>query len=379
MDNQATFLPAKKLQQLAKTVGEPFFVYDEAGILTAHEQVQAAFSFASGFRQYFPLCRTTPPQLLTLLHTAGSGVCCFDAEQLHLCAKIGFSGEEVLFAPTLADAEADALASELGCIRVIGARQTIPASPPKHAMLVYNPGGKLVRNSTIYTSFSRMKWGMGREELCGLAEHLCYYGTQSVSIMLPACSNELRPGYFPAVAETLFALAAQMRDKGICVHACNLAGGLGAASKSEFDLNAEAECIRLSAEAFGVSDVPLQTVLGRYILAPNALFLTPVAAVLPKEKPLIITKASADMLPDATPLGTYHHICVLGKATRADSVVCDVAGSQSDLRLLFGENRILPQVDEGDWLIFHTAGLTTPSVLPCPQFLYGKDGSITAW
>lgn len=382
MDNQATFLPAKKLKELAESISEPFFVYDERGIRKSHACVTSAFSFSGGFRQYFPICRTTPPQLLKLLHDLGSGVCCFDLAQLRLCVQVGFTGDEILFAPTLADAQADELAAELGCVRVICARQTIPDHPPKHAMLVYNPGGKLERGGVIYTSFSRMKWGMEREELTALAEHLLSFGTQSVGIMMPACTNELRSGYFAAVAEALFSLAAHLREKGISLRSCNLAGGIGIASKPNapsVDLAADAEQVRLLCETFGLTDIPLQTVLGRYILAPNALFLTPVAAVLPHERPLIITQASCECLPEAAPLGTYHHIWVLGNTTRAKLIVADIAGSQSDLRRLFAEKRILPQADPGDWLVFHTAGLTSPSICVCQKVLYGTDGSITAW
>ena len=377
-----TFLSTQKLKEIAKTFTEPFFIYDEAGIREAHERVTSAFSFSCGFRQYFPICRTTPPQFLNLLHEMGSGVCCFDEAQLRLCVQCGFTGEELMFAPTLANAAADKLAADIGCIRVISTKQIIPECPPKHAMLVYNPGGKLVRNNTVFTTFSRMKWGMEREELAQFAEHLLRYGTQSVGIMLPACTNELRSGYFPAVAQELFSLAVYLREKDIHVCSCNLAGGLGINGKHKtqsIDLETEAQSIRLLAESFGLSDLVLQTVLGKYILAPNALFLTQVAAVLPHERPLIITRASADCLPEASPLGTYHHISALTKSARTELVVADVAGSQNDLRRLFAEKRVLPQVKEDDWLVFHSAGLTSPPLHACPQVLYRTDGSITAW
>ncbi len=383
-----TFIPEKALKQITATADKPFVIYDERGIREKMQTLRKAFGFAKQYRQFFPMRAYVPAQLLLLLKELGCGVCCYSGKQLALCAKLGFDGAQILYAPATTDPDAEALAHRLGCTFVICAKHVLPQMPPKHAILVCNPKGKFAENGIVYTSFDRVKWGLDEHEIAAMAENLLRYGTESVGLMLPACTFEIRQGYFPAVTRRLFSLAATLHDKGIKVSVCSLAGGFAHNPKPEGaspDILQCGEEIRaLAGELLpnGADDLCVDTLLGQYLLAPHAIFLAPVRAVVKRERPLLLVDIPNGVLTDCQPLGTYYHISALGKTSRASRVVTDVSDCDCELRRLLADGRILPAIKEGDWLVFHTAGLAAASLCDTEAsdtLLYGMDSSITAW
>lgn len=285
----ALFLPAKKLSAFAKQQPTPFYLYDETGIRQTAAALHGAFGALADFRQYFPIAMNPHPALLRLLHEAGYGVLCENEAQLRLAASCGFTGEEILFTPMAMLPPAETLARELDCTFVLDGPHALPRRAPRRALLSLRPTQKLRLDDGSTVSFENLKTGMPEDALLHLAERLVRGGSESVGLILHACRNDLREGYYPAIAQALFTCAVHLREQtGLTPDCCNLSDGLGVAyhrSDREPELSAVAERIAaLRADILlpaGLADLRLETALGRYALAKHAIFVARVAAVKP--------------------------------------------------------------------------------------------------
>lgn len=387
----ALFLPAKKLSAFAKQQPTPFYLYDETGIRQTAAALHGAFGALADFRQYFPIAMNPHPALLRLLHAAGCGVLCENEAQLRLASLCGFAGEEILFTPMAMLPPAETLARELDCTFVLDGPHSLPRRAPRRALLSLRPTQKLRLDDGSTVSFENLKTGMPEDALLHLAERLVRGGSESVGLILHACRNDLREGYYPAIAQALFTCAVHLKEQtGLTPDCCNLSDGLGVAyhrSDREPELSAVAERIAALRDDIllpaGLADMRLETALGRYTLAKHAIFVARVAAVKPMKSTLLIVDAAQQQFPDAGSLATYHHVSICGKDDLRGRILCDVAGCQMDLRSLFAARRPLPPAGPGDLVVFHDAGaaghvLSAPGTgfAPCPEFLLTANGDI---
>ncbi len=385
----ALFVSARKLKLFAQQHSAPFYLYDEAGIRRTATQLQGAFGRFAGFRQYFPVALNPNPALLQLLCQLGYGAVCENAAQLQLAEHAGFSGTALLYAPLLIMPDAEALAHQLDCTFVLDGPHCLPQRAPKRVLLTLRPEGRLRLADGSSIQFDTLKTGMPEAELFHLAQRLHLAGTQSFGLILPACHNDLRPGYYPAIAQTLCTAAVRLKAQtGITAECCNLADGFGISyrhGEPEPELpaccDAIAQIVQETLIPAGLTATRLETTLGRFVLAKHAIFVARVAAVKTRKTPLLILEAAAQQFPDASPLATYHHVSILGSSEPQRWLLYDISGCQFDLRRLMAARRLLPPAQPGDWLVFHDAGvngsaLAAPAVgyPPCAEFLFTQSG-----
>ena len=106
----------------------------------------------------------------------------------------------------------------------------------------------------------------------------------------------------------------------------------------------------------GLSDVALYTELGRYMLAPYGHLVTQVIHQKHIHKEYLGCDACAVNLMRPAMYGAYHHITVLGKENKPCDHKYDVTGSLCENNDKFAIDRLLPQVDVGDYLVLHDTG-----------------------
>lgn len=383
-----TFLSGRKLKALAADLPTPFFLYHAEGIRARAARLVNAFSFAPAFRQYFPVHLCPCAALLTLLRKSGCGAACRTRGELALAAQAGFTGREILYSGLDAP--------DCDCIRIIDDFSLLTEAPPKWALLRYNPGGKLTRDGRVLCALDRQRTGMGKDALLKTAALLKSYGVQSIGLCFSGAVNELSPAYLPAVAELLFTLALELHTQhGITPDCCCLGDGLAvslrpqAASPQVEEAAQQIEALsRQLLHPAGLGEMPLYTALGRWLLAPEAIFLTRVRAVKPRTPPLLITDAAMSQFPESVRTANAHHISICGKTAIDGRAVCDVA-SLPELQP-FAARCVLPPAKAGDLLVFHTAGCVASSYTPvggfppAAQYLLLPDGSLqpltpTAW
>ena len=92
-----TFCSAALLRALAEEYGTPLLVYDRETWLGRVKLLKEAFSWAPGFRQFFPVKTAANPALWQLALQAGCGLLCSSEVELSLAAQAGGTGQSLLF------------------------------------------------------------------------------------------------------------------------------------------------------------------------------------------------------------------------------------------------------------------------------------------
>ena len=70
------FVTKEQLQAIVEEYPTPFHLYDEKGIRTRARNLQKAFAWNKGFKEYFAVKATPNPFILKILQEEGCGVDC---------------------------------------------------------------------------------------------------------------------------------------------------------------------------------------------------------------------------------------------------------------------------------------------------------------
>lgn len=360
---ERTFLAARSLKKLIGDLPTPFYLYDEKGIRAGVRTLFEAFEGETGLTVRYPMRLNPNPSILRLLKECGCGVFCRTTGELMLAKRIGFSGDEVVYAPFCRDAEGEQLSDEMGAIRLVGGNHVLPDFPPRRVMLCYNPTEGLMFDK-IPVSVNREVIGLSEEEILDMADRFHTFGTESISLCMLARPLDEEPNFYPAVADRLFRLAVQLRERlGITVDCCDLGEGLGWFEEQAPDdkaLRVRADTIRALREQIlvpaGLGEMRLSMMPGRYLTGRHGLFVMRVMAV----KEGIINRAVVD-----ASFSSYlrpalfvarHTIQALGKGNERVRIPYEVLGYTGDRRDRFVREQPLPELKEGDLLLVCDAG-----------------------
>ena len=91
------FVSESKLREIEKHFPTPFYLYDEAGIANTARDMNRAFSWNNGFREYYAVKACPNPFILKILKDEGCGADCSSFTELMLAEAVGFSGDEIMF------------------------------------------------------------------------------------------------------------------------------------------------------------------------------------------------------------------------------------------------------------------------------------------
>ncbi len=132
-----------------------------------------------------------------------------------------------------------------------------------------------------------------------------------------------------------------------------------------------------------MDDVAIYAEMGRFMLGPYGALITKAVHEKHIYKEYIGVDACAANLMRPAIYGAYHHITVLGKENALCDHMYDVAGSLCENNDKFAVDRMLPQIDKGDYLFIHDAGAHGFSMgynyngrLRSAELLLQEDGSV---
>jgi hypothetical protein len=106
----------------------------------------------------------------------------------------------------------------------------------------------------------------------------------------------------------------------------------------------------------GMGDVAIYTELGRFMMGPYGHLVTKVIHEKHTHKEYLGCDACAVNLMRPAMYGAYHHITVLGKENEPCDHKYDVTGSLCENNDKFAIDRMLPEVEVGDYLAIHDTG-----------------------
>lgn len=363
------FVTLEKAREIAASIPTPFHLYDEAGIRQRARDVNAAFAWNPGFREYFAVKATPNPYLLKILQEEGCGVDCSSYTELALSKACGFTGHDIMFSSNETPALDMYEAHRLGAIINLDDPTMVDfleqvADVPETIFCRYNPGGVFELGNGIMDNPGQSKYGMGEADMVATFKRLKAAGAKTFGIHAFLASNTVTNEYYPQLATQLFELAVRVSEAaGVHIGYINLSGGVGVDYRPDQPANDIAvigEGVRQAYERIlvpaGMGDVAILTELGRFMLAPFGALVTQAIHEKHIYKEYIGCDACAANLMRPAIYGAYHHITVLGKEDAPCDHTYDVVGGLCENSDKFAIDRQLPKIDMGDLLFIHDAG-----------------------
>ncbi len=393
------FVTLEKAREIAELIPTPFHLYDEAGIRQRARELNAAFAWNPGFKEYFAVKATPNPYILKVLSEEGCGCDCASYAELLLAEAAGCTGKDVMFSSNVTPELDMQKAYDMGvyinlddATHVELLEKVAGDQMPETVCCRYNPGGSFSLGNTIMDMPRDAKYGMTEDQMAGAFLRLSKLGVKHFGIHAFLASNTVSNEYYPELAGQLFRLAVRLRNAtGVHISFINLSGGVGVDYRPEQPSNNIAmigDGVRRQFENIlvpqGMGDIAIFTELGRFMLAP---FGHLIATVLHKKhiyKEYVGLDACAANLMRPAMYGSYHHITVLGKEDALLDHVYDVTGGLCENNDKFAIDRSLPAIKIGDIVCIHDTGAHGFSMgynyngkLRSAEVLLHPDGSFT--
>ena len=385
----------EQLEAITSVHPTPFHIYDQAGISRTVRDLQAAFAWNEGFKEYFAVKALPNLAIVQLLRSLGCGADCASSPELMLSEAAGMFGSDIMFSsndtPLCEFAHATSLDAiiNLDDIRHIELLDQLPGFP-KTVCCRYNPGGDFSMTNNIMGHLYDTKFGMTRAQILDAMTVLKSKGVERFGIHAMVASATLDGTYYPQLAENMFTLALEIREKtGVEISFLNLSGGIGIPYRPEeqaIDIHAVGAAVREVYERMispsGLS-ISIFTELGRYITGPHGYLVSRVQHIKETYKTYVGLDACAANLMRPAMYGSYHHITIPGKENIEATMLCDVTGSLCENNDKFAVDRKLPPVAEGDLIIIHDTGAHGHSMgynyngkLRSAELMLMEDGSV---
>ncbi|MBR4208655.1 MAG: diaminopimelate decarboxylase [Lachnospiraceae bacterium] len=390
------FVNLEQIKEITKTYPTPFHLYDEKGIRENAARLYDAFSWNKGFKEYFAVKATPNPFILQILQEYGCGCDCSSLTELMMADACGFSGRDIMFSSNDTPAEEFAFARKIGAtinlddITHIDFLEQI-CGIPEVISCRYNPGGIFKISNDIMDNPGEAKYGFTTEQLFEGMRILRDKGVKEFGLHAFLASNTVTNEYYPLLAKVLFETAVRLHEElGIHIGFINLSGGIGIPYRPDQEPNDIYEISRGVKKVYdeilvpaGMGDVSLCTELGRYMLAPYGCLVTKAIHEKHTHKEYIGVDACAANLMRPAMYGAYHHITVLGKEDAPCDHKYDVTGSLCENNDKFAVDRMLPEIEIGDYLVIHDTGAHGYSMgynyngrLRSAELLLKEDGSV---
>lgn len=365
------FINLTKIEEIIKTYPTPFHIYNEEGIRRTARNLNKAFEWNKGFKEYFAVKATPNPEIIKILKEEGCGVDCATLTELKLVNEFcDISGEDIMFSSNVTPKEDFELACKLNSIinfddiTYIDFYKSLGLPFLNKMCCRYNPGGEFRIAGSIMGEPKESKYGMTKKQIKEAYKKLKDEGVKELGLHAFLASAQNNNQYYPILAKELFELIVEIKNElGIKISFVDLSGGIGIPYKpteNEVDIMKIGQEVKKNYEEIlvknGIDDVKIYTELGRYMLAPNGGIVTQVLHEKNTYKNYIGVDACATNLMRPAIYGAYHHITVLGKENLENNNVYDIVGGLCENTDKFAIDRELPKIDIGDYIFIHDTG-----------------------
>lgn len=364
------FISKTQIEDIVKTYPTPFHIYDEKGIRENVKALQEAFSWNQGYREYFAVKATPNPFLIKILNEYGCGCDCSSYTELMLSEAMGIVGDNIMFSSNDTPREDFEMAARLGAtinlddFTHIAYLEDILGALPKKLSLRYNPGGIFKISTSIMDNPGDAKYGLTTEQLIEGYRVLKERGVENFGMHAFLASNTVTNDYYPTLAKQLFETAVRVKEEtGVKIDFINLSGGIGIPYRPEQEPNDIRVIGARVKEVYdevlvpaGMGDVAIFTELGRFMMGPYGMLVTKAIHEKHTHKEYIGCDACAVNLMRPAMYGAYHHITVLGKEDAPCDHKYDITGSLCENNDKFAIDRMLPEIEIGDYLAIHDTG-----------------------
>lgn len=350
----------KHLLDLSQKYGTPLYVYDASVIETNYNRFASAFKVPKLKVHY--ACKALPNMaVLKFLHSLGSGLDCVSIGEVKTGLKVGFSGEDIIFTPNGVAYEEFQEAIERGCkitVDNIPMLERIGTRHPNVPLFIrLNPHLMAGGHRNISVGHIDSKFGISIHQLPMVLRLVKKLNIQVEGIHVHTGSDIIDPDVFLRVADLIFSIAEQFET----LQSINFGSGFKV-QYSPKDLFTNVEAIgKAFTEAFMEfcdrigKEIVLRFEPGKYLVSNSGFFLTKVTT-LKQTTACSFVGIDSGFNHFLRPMfyQAYHTISNLSNPD-GESKLYSVVGNICETDT-FAEDRQIPEVREGDIILFENAG-----------------------
>ena len=353
------------ISKIAAEVGTPFYLYSEQRLRQNFQAFADAVKTLKKATVCFAVKSNFNPTILKILAGMGAGADIVSGAELELALQAGVSANKIVFSGVgktrteltaaiqagikqiNAESESEIrlindIALELGKTAAVGIR--------------VNPDVDARTHEKITTGKKENKFGIDWNDAYRLflsAEQFKGVSLHGIEVHVGSQILDLEP-FREAFVKTKKMLTA-LKDKGVLLQTVDVGGGLGVAYKADESAPSPADYIAVLQDVLGDFDGEFVFEPGRCLSGDaGALIASVVRVKQTGEKSFAVLDAGMNDLVRPAMYDAYHTISALkdGKASRTYDVVGPICESAD----IFGKDRVLPELDEGDLVAIETAG-----------------------
>ena len=353
------------LEDLARAVGTPAYVYSASHIREQYRRLSSALSGAR-HRIHYSVKANSSLAVLTLLRELGAGVDIVSGGELERALRAGYSGSDVVFSGVgktereLREAlAADVLLFNVESEAELRQLDRIAQSMGRTAPVALRVNPEVtVETPHPYTRTGErgMKFGIPYDEALDVARRALRMSgitLRGVDMHIGSQVTVLDP--YEEGIQRLLELVDALRGIG-CPHLdfLDVGGGLAVTYDDELPTKPEAFAAAIVPRATA-SGLALIVEPGRYLVGNAGILIT---RVLYRKRSggreYVITDAGMNDLLRPSHYQAYHHISAVQPSGASDTY--DVVGPVCESGDFFALNRTMDAVNEGDLLVVHSAG-----------------------
>jgi len=358
-----------EVRHLANCYQTPLYVYDFNRIMTNVNRLQTAFSTDDvPVKIYYAMKANSHPAIVNLINSMGIGVDCVSPGEMEIALRMGVPPKDVLFTGNYESSEDLKVALDAGVLinldDISSLDRMLRIGKPDMVSFRINPGKGRGRFEQITTAGEKAKFGIPFEKATLAYKRALEAGIKRFGAHIMTGSGILDANHFLTILNRLLdILEAIAVELGIQFEFIDMGGGFGIPyyeDESALDIlslgHQLIEVFRERRRPGKLGRPVLCIEPGRYLVGDAGYLITKVTGIKESYKKFAGLDAGFNTLIRPALYHAYHPIFVDGKESDSDLRPINLCGQICENTDIFYTDRLLPELAEGDLLIFTQAG-----------------------
>ena len=353
------------ISKIAAEVGTPFYLYSEQKLRDNFKSFADAVKPLKKATVCFAVKSNFNPTILKILAGMGAGADIVSGGELELALQAGVPADKIVFSG-VGKTRAELTAAIMAGIKQINAESeseirlideiAIGLNKTAAVGIRVNPDVDARTHEKITTGKKENKFGIDWNDARRLflsAEQFKGLSLHGIEVHVGSQILELSP-FREAFVKTKKMLN-DLKEHGVSIQTVDVGGGLGVAYKTDESAPSPADYIAVLQDVLGDFDGEFVFEPGRCISGDAGVLVASVVRVKQTgDKRFAVLDAGMSDLVRPAMYDAYHNIEALkgGKASERYDVVGPICESAD----IFGKDRMLPELNEGDLIAIETAG-----------------------
>jgi len=366
---QQAFIEQLQIATIDKAIPNPFYCYSKSSIIKNFTNFTAEFDRQkiTNYQICYAIKANPNLHLVSLLAKLGAGIDAVSIGEIERAIYAGISPEKIIFAGV------GKTNAEIKSALEFGVNQFSVESKAELLMindialklnkivkfsLRINPDIDAKTHSNISTGRKGDKFGVDiefAEDIYLLARHLPAIEIHGIAMHIGSQLTNIEP--FRKAFAKMLDLATKLQNHGIKISQLDFGGGIGVLYQNEslIDVKSYIELVNEIASKIGAKIVIAP---GRAIIASSGVLVSSVILLKTTgDKNFAIIDASMNDLARPGLYGSYHEVLPVSKNLCNNQFeTYNLAGPVCESTDVLAKNRLLPQLQAGDLLLFLTAG-----------------------